>query len=271
MRTWVYTWKSSDGLRHEGEMVASNKDAVYAALREKGIRAIKVTERIQPVIRKGFSGLRKRDILCIAVFALVLVVVVWFFAADNGSSTSPQNQDVVQAGIRPGDAPVVANPGLLRAGGQTISSAVIQLAQPRPRKWLELPSGLDFAKVFKHAHERYLVQFALPGVALPDAGSTLTSEIAQDFYDNLNAGIVIAEDDAPVVAELKRIVAGMKEDAKKYLTMPKGIEKLGAWLEERQTMEADYRGQYAKRVLRGELTKEDVNAIFSAMGLELIP
>ena len=35
-------------------------------------------------------------------------------------------------------------------------------------------------------------------------------------------------------------------------------------------MEANYREQYTKRVMSGELTKEEVNAIFSAMGLELL-
>ena len=61
MRTWVYCYKSSDGLRHEGEMSAPGKDDVYAALRKRGIRAIKVSERIVPIERKGFRGLRFRE------------------------------------------------------------------------------------------------------------------------------------------------------------------------------------------------------------------
>ena len=79
MRTWVYSWKSSDGLRHEGEMGAPNKDAVYDALRERGIRAIKVTERIQPIVRRGFRGLRKRDwtlILLAVVFAALVLTAL---------------------------------------------------------------------------------------------------------------------------------------------------------------------------------------------------
>lgn len=236
-------------------MGAPNKDAVYEALREKGIRAIKVTERIQPVIRKGFAGLRKRDMVLIAVFALCLATGAWYLAARSvkeGAATTTANQTVEQSNSR------------------TISSGVIQLAQPRPRRWLELPKGFDLAGVFKHKHEQYLVQFAIPGVVSQNAGAAIAPDVAQDFFDNLNAGIIISEKDDPAVAELKRIVAGMKEDAKKYLTMPQGIERLGIWLEERQTMEKVYREQYSKRVQRGELTKEDVNAILSAMGLELI-
>lgn len=78
MRTWVYTWKSSDGLRHEGEMSAPSKDDVYAALRERGIRAIKVTERIVPVVRNGLKGLRKRDLFLLLAVALVLGSIVWW-------------------------------------------------------------------------------------------------------------------------------------------------------------------------------------------------
>lgn len=81
MRTWTYVWKSSDGLRHEGEMSAASKDDVYKSLRERGIRAVKVSERIQPIILGGFSGLRKKDwllmglILVLSILALAIVFV----------------------------------------------------------------------------------------------------------------------------------------------------------------------------------------------------
>lgn len=236
-------------------MGAPNKDAVYAALREKGIRAIKVTERIQPVVKRGLKGLRKRDVSFLVIFALCLACGAWYLATrsvTNKVETPASNQTIKQP------------------NNQTISSGIFQVAQPRPRRWLELPKGVDLKQVFKHKHELYLVQFAIPGVVPQNSGPAIAPDVAQDFYDNLNAGIVISEKDDAAVAELKRIVAGMKEDAKKYLTMPKGIEKLGVWLEERQTMEKGYREQYSKRVLRGEVTKEDVNSILSAMGLEPI-
>lgn len=256
MRTWVYTWKSSDGLRHEGEMSAPNKDAVYVALREKGIRAIKVTERIQPIVKKGFKGLRKRELVFLMLCSLSLAGFAWYMAVRSATQK---------------DEAVLTTRMIEQTNKQSISSGVIQLAQPRPRKWLDLPVGFSPTNVFTHPHEIYLSRYALPGVTPRVALDTSYTELpVQDFYDNLNAGIVIDASDDLAVAELKRIVAGMKEDAKKYLTMPDGIKKLGMWLDERQTMEASYREQYALRVQRGELTKDDVNAIFSAMGLELL-
>ena len=99
MRTWVYSWKSPDGLRHEGEMGAPNKDAVYAALREKGIRAIKVTERIQPVVKRGLKGLRKRDVSFLVTFALCLAGGAWYLATrsvTNKVETPASNQTIKQ-------------------------------------------------------------------------------------------------------------------------------------------------------------------------------
>ena len=39
---FVYYYKTSDGVRHSDEMSAPNKEAVFSALRERGIKAIKV-------------------------------------------------------------------------------------------------------------------------------------------------------------------------------------------------------------------------------------
>lgn len=235
-------------------MCAPDKDSVYDALREKGIRAIKVTERIQPVIRKGFSGLRKRDWSLVLVGLGIVAIAVWTI-----SQTGDDRKRIAE-----------------REETVEISSGVVQIAQPHPRKWLELPGDLDLFKVFKHPHEVFLARYAIPGTDICAGGSStnktslMESDVMQDFYDNLNSAIVITEDDPVVIAELKRIVAGMKSDARKYLTQPNGVARLAMWLEERQAMERGYREQYTKRVLRGELSKEDVNAILSTMGLELM-
>lgn len=248
MRTWVYTWMSSDGLRHEGEMGAPDKDTVYAELRKRGIRAIKVTERITPVVRNGFSGLRKRDwaIIIGGILAIILFASYSVVKIDDAVSTSLETT---------------------LPSAESITSAAFQLAQPRPRKFLKLPAGVDLVKVFRYPHERYLACYAMPGVVSAEVPE-MSQELIQDFYDNLNAGIVIAEKDDATLAELKRIVAGMKDDAKKYLGIPDGIGKLATWLEERQAMEKGYRDQFIQRVKKGEMNKREASEMFSAMGLE---
>ena len=70
-------------MRHEGEVKAASKDDAYAELRKQGIRPIKVTERIVPIIRRGFKGLRKRDITCIVIIVVSLVALAWYLSAQS--------------------------------------------------------------------------------------------------------------------------------------------------------------------------------------------
>ena len=39
---YTYAYKTSDGVRHEDSMNASSRDEVFAELRKRGIKAIKV-------------------------------------------------------------------------------------------------------------------------------------------------------------------------------------------------------------------------------------
>lgn len=48
MRRFSYVWKSSDGERHVDEMCARRKDDVFAALRERGIRPVRVDALPRP-------------------------------------------------------------------------------------------------------------------------------------------------------------------------------------------------------------------------------
>lgn len=89
MRQWTYSWNSSDGLRHEGEVRARSKDDAYAELRKRGIRPIRVTERIVPVVRRGFKGLRKRDVSVIILLAIAIAALVWLFLPKPMQNVQP--------------------------------------------------------------------------------------------------------------------------------------------------------------------------------------
>lgn len=69
-------------------MKAASKDDAYAELRKRGVRPIKVVERIAPIVRRGFKGLRKRDVLCLALGALCLAGVAWVVAARRPPRTA---------------------------------------------------------------------------------------------------------------------------------------------------------------------------------------
>lgn len=88
MRTWVYSYKTSDGLRHEDEISAESKDAAFSLLRERGIRAIRVDEKIAPVVYSGLRGLRRRHYLILSLIVAGVSAVVVALAMVAGRQTT---------------------------------------------------------------------------------------------------------------------------------------------------------------------------------------
>lgn len=81
MRQWRYSYKTSDGLKHESEIFASDKDSAYGELRQRGIRPIRVEEIVRPIVKKGLKGLRRRDWgILSAVVVAVAVVGGWLLS-----------------------------------------------------------------------------------------------------------------------------------------------------------------------------------------------
>lgn len=78
---FVYYYKSSDGVRHDGEMEAPDREEVFIALRRQGIRPIKVMRKddLHPELR--VYGVKKRWVVAIAgvvaVLAAGLAIVAW--------------------------------------------------------------------------------------------------------------------------------------------------------------------------------------------------
>lgn len=68
---FLYTYRTSDNVEHEGAISASSRDAAYAALRERGIRAGRVTEA--PGFFNKLFGKGKR---WLAIGALAVVIGV---------------------------------------------------------------------------------------------------------------------------------------------------------------------------------------------------
>lgn len=226
---------TSDGLRHEGEMSAPTKDDVYAALRERGIRAIKVTERIQPIVRRGFRGLRKRDWCLIAagvaLAAVVLVVVIRLLApaplVQGPQAVGPKPRHVIESDIvevRVGD----------------------RVARARPRRQFEI-SEEDLKVVFSRPADRYLAKFVAPGRICPPDASAELKEVEEDIFDALDTDIVIRSDDPKGVAELKCVVAGIRDEVRMLLSSGRTFAEVVDWLHNRQNMEDDYRKRLIQR------------------------
>ena len=95
-------------------MSAPTKDDVYAELRRQGIRPIRVEERIAPIVRKGFSGLRKRDWALIAAIVAVLLVALYFVLSGSDDALAPADGQAPRKAAISVDGNVEAHPTYLR-------------------------------------------------------------------------------------------------------------------------------------------------------------
>lgn len=125
---------------------------------------------------------------------------------------------------------------------------------------LSAPS--DFAseapKRFTYSSERFLALHAQPGLIFPLQGCGLDDLAAALEKDNPPDPA-----DPDWVADLKRIVMGMKIEAGILLRNGKDPSTIALWLEERQKMEATYRNQ----IIATPGTLEEKAVKLRAMGL----
>lgn len=257
-RKWTYSYKTSDGAWHEDLLSADTRDAAYEAIRAKGIRPVKISERIQPVVRRGFRGLRRRDWLLVFLASVALAIVA----------------TIVLYAFAPSDNP-------LSASGR---SGVVATA--RARQQIEfIPNDFPHRlySAFKYNSERFLALYAQPGIPrrMLDGGKWMPSLYENppraiefslnDLSDALGSDILIYDDDPRWLADLKRIVVGMKEEAGTLFKSGKGADEIAIWLDERNKMEASYREEAIRKVKSGELSAEAANLVLKTMGLKSVP
>ena len=85
---YTYAYKTSDGVRHEDSMNADSRDEVFAELRKRGIKAIKVVAADGSKANGEVRGVRKRIVAVLVVLVAVAVgIVAYFGAARTGGSS----------------------------------------------------------------------------------------------------------------------------------------------------------------------------------------
>ena len=77
---YTYAYKTSDGTRHEATMVAKSRDEVFAELRKRGIKAIKVVAADGSKANGEIHGVRKRVVAALVAFVALGVGVVAYFS-----------------------------------------------------------------------------------------------------------------------------------------------------------------------------------------------
>ena len=253
---YTYAYKTSDGVRHEAAMDAESREAVFAALRQQGIKAIKVVAADGSKANGEIRGIRKRAAALVAVIAALVVGIAAFFFGESNNRTIEQSNDSPFAPRHQ----IYGDPAIMEG----------------------FERG-DFGEALTNAADQMLAWFAQPGRLMcpPDVKPQLMAgEFAEAVTVRRDAAVSskppyrIASADSREVRELKQIVNGMREELREYLANGNGtprsywrrlIERLAEEqrIYERTRMELEADPSPALRAER--------NAALRNLGLRTIP
>ena len=205
---YTYAYKTSDGTRHEATMVAKNRDDVFTELRKQGIKAIKVVAADGSKANGEVRGVRKRVVAAlVALVALGVGIVAYLSGTRSGGDLS-------------GSVATAFATGQNRR--QVIGDAAI----------IEKGIRNGWSDVFTLEGERFLASFAIPGVK---AGQRNTSK--KEFTAALENKCVVTDTDSLEARQIKAMVEGMKNEARRYIAAGGTIVEYGKRLTERQDAE----------------------------------
>ena len=250
---YTYAYKTSDGTRHEESMNASSREEVFAVLRSKGIKAIKVVAADGSKANGEVRGIRKRVVFVIACVVAALTGATVYFAAQGRNVVTPK--------------------------AHSTRGAKLRNATPLPRQIIpgDRSRITEAANSLKTAPERLLASFAEPGRPLPSLGGKMPTEA--EFAAILREPITIAENEFTESVDLKRIVTRIKGDMRRYFAAGGTADEFIAELVKRQKQEIAYREKAEERLnemLKGDAAKAydfflKANAQLQSMGVYPLP
>ena len=205
---YTYAYKTSDGTRHEATMVAESRDAVFADLRRKGIKAIKVVAADGSKANGEIRGVRKRVVVALGALCFVLGAVAFLFVR-NPNGSPRLSELALESTMR---RQVIGDAAIIDKGLRT-----------------------GWAQVFLAEGERFLASFAVPGVP---AGVGSTTE--HEFAEALKRHIEIDDGDGIEARQIKSMVMGMKQEAEQFIAHGGSIQQYCRLLVQRQNEEIGY-------------------------------
>lgn len=247
---FLYEYRTSDNVRHEGVVAASDREAAFAHLKEKGIRPGRLSEA--PGFFNKLIGKGKRWI-AISVLAFCLVVFVCA-AVRERSAERYASEDRAQVF---GDPSVIQR--LSRNG---------------------------WRNEFKDEGESWLARHAIPGKVCDCPDDTRwRKKIAASLMARKEELIAVEKSDAEELKKIKRMVNGMKQEFAAYVDdMPDAVEYVAKSCERcriekgvRESFERDI-SKLAQKIEADEGNQSEIvkewdkkNATLRSMGLSTIP
>jgi len=265
---YTYAYKTSDGRRHEAAMNAESREAVFKALRAKGIRPIKVVaadgSKANGEEREQGRGKREQGsgkvwyASAAALFALLALFVTFvFFVA---KTNTPPEPEFLTAQTR---RQVIGDMAIIEKGIST-----------------------GWSEVFEREGERFLASFAIPGVKAGQRNTT-----ADELFAAINRPSTRSTPSTRLktppstrpsleAEQIISMVEGMKAEARAYIKAGGSIVEYGKRLTERQDAEiaiyerakADFEAA-RKTKSEGELLAywETINDKLRNLGIRLVP
>ena len=244
---FTYIYKTSDGVRHEGKIEAKRRDDVFATLRQRKIKPIKVIACDGSKANGADYGVRKRVVVAVAALAAAAAAALAWLVAPSGERTTHVSFDDTTRRQPIGDELTVEKG--VRTG---------------------------WADVFATAGDRFLASFAIPGVAA--AMRTTTADEVAKAMDGVAAPL---PSDSIEVRQVKAMLAGIKAELREYLKDGGTVGDYCKRLVQRQEQEIRYR-QTVKNELdaavRAKMPRKQLeelwekrNAMLRGMGIKLVP
>ena len=270
---FTYAYKTSDGRRHEAAMDAESREAVFEALRARGIRPIKVVAAdgskangedrreygIVELWKYGNVKIWKWVLAAVLFLFALFVTFVFFVAKDN----APPEPEFLTAQTR---RQVIGDMAIIEKGIST-----------------------GWAEVFEHEGERFLASFAIPGVKAGQRNTTADELLAAINRPSTRSTCSTrlktppsARSTRPTLEaeQIISMVEGMKAEARAYIKAGGSIVEYGKRLTERQDAEiaiyerakADFEAA-RKTKSEGELLAywETINDKLRNLGIRLVP
>ena len=224
---FTYTYRSSDGQRHSDEMEGKSRDAVFAALRERGIKPIKVLPADNEMPVRPSRAVSYAIVSVLAAAVVVLGSALWWRHNRQNGNNAPYEVMTAQGPV-----------------SYTVAMPLPRQAIPGDRNRIVKARTAAFSL----PAERFLARFAEPGRSSGLTPKEHDGLGETDFTAALREPIRIASTDFTEVIDLKRIVAGMKREMRTYIAGGGTVDGYLIELEKRQLLEISYRENAEKRL-----------------------
>jgi len=213
--TYTYAYKTSDGTRHEAAMDAPSRDAVFAALRQQGIKPIKVVAADGSKANGEMRGVRKRVVAVVVLSVAAAVGAMAFWLGRSERPLPPEEPSLFTSQTR---RQVIGDAAVIEKGIRT-----------------------GWSDFFESEGDRFLASFAVPGVkAGVPSTSVAALEAALKTPQTSQTSQTSRTSQTSQSIESRQIVAmveGMKREARAYVAAGGTIVGYGNRLVERQNAE----------------------------------